>query len=137
MKPLHIVGIIVIAISITVVVSMLGDASQYVSFTEARSLALNGSESSIHVVGTLLKDQDGHVLGAESTPDRTACFFVMVDENNNQQRVFLNEPMPADLIRSEQVVVVGKYKDDLFVADKVLLKCPSKYQEEEINVSQR
>ena len=135
MKPLHIVGILVIAISITVIVSMLGDASQYVSFSEAKSLATGGSESSIHVVGQLLKGPDGRVLGAESTPDRTACFFVMVDENNTQQRVFLNEPMPADLIRSEQVVVVGKFKNELFVADKVLLKCPSKYQEEEISVS--
>lgn len=135
MKPLHIVGIGVIAIAIIVIISMLGDASQYVTFDKAQQMAVNGNTNSIHVVGQLLKDPAGEVMGVRSTPDRTACYFVLVDENNQQQEVFLNEPMPADLIRSEQVVVIGKYKEDLFVADKVLLKCPSKYQEEEINVS--
>ena len=40
--------------------------------------------------------------------------------------------MPADLVRSEQTVVIGSYHDNLFVAEQNLLKCPSKYQEEEI-----
>jgi len=31
-------------------------------------------------------------------------------------------------------VVVGSYRKDVFVADKILLKCPSKYQEEEIKI---
>lgn len=135
MKPLHIVGIGVIAVAIVVIISLLGDASQYVTFDKAQQMALNGNTNSIHVVGQLLKDPAGEVMGVRSTPDRTACFFVLVDENQNQQEVFLNEPMPADLIRSEQVVVVGKYQDNIFVADKVLLKCPSKYQEEEVEVS--
>ena len=44
------------------------------------------------------------------------------------------EPMPPDFLRSEQVVVVGKYTDDVFVADQILMKCPSKYQEESVQV---
>jgi cytochrome c-type biogenesis protein CcmE len=32
------------------------------------------------------------------------------------------------------VVVIGSFHENLFVADKILLKCPSKYQEEEIKI---
>jgi cytochrome c-type biogenesis protein CcmE len=42
--------------------------------------------------------------------------------------------MPPDLQRSEQVVVIGSFREDVFVADKILLKCPSKYEEEEIKI---
>ena len=51
-----------------------------------------------------------------------------------EETVFHPNPIPQDFVRSEQVVVVGYYHNDSFVADKVLLKCPSKYQEEEINI---
>ena len=50
-----------------------------------------------------------------------------------QEVVFLNT-MPADFLRSEQVVVVGSFHNETFLADKILMKCPSKYQEETIEV---
>jgi cytochrome c-type biogenesis protein CcmE len=44
--------------------------------------------------------------------------------------------VPPDFSRAEQVVVIGAYKDqDLFVADKILMKCPSKYQETELKTA--
>ena len=45
--------------------------------------------------------------------------------------VYFN-PKPQDFERSEQVVITGNMKNDVFVADKILLKCPSKYTENEI-----
>jgi cytochrome c-type biogenesis protein CcmE len=57
----------------------------------------------------------------------------MVDENQQEQMVYYGEPMPPDFLRSEQVVVIGRYSsEDMFTAEKILLKCPSKYQEETI-----
>ena len=32
---------------------------------------------------------------------------------------------------SESLVVTGKLKDDVFVSDEILMKCPSKYKGEE------
>ena len=58
----------------------------------------------------------------------------MVDENSKVQEVFHPNPIPTDFQKSEQVVVVGSYSNEHFVADKILLKCPSKYQEEEIKI---
>jgi cytochrome c-type biogenesis protein CcmE len=30
------------------------------------------------------------------------------------------------------VVLIGKYKDGVFVASEILMKCPSKYEEKEL-----
>jgi cytochrome c-type biogenesis protein CcmE len=43
--------------------------------------------------------------------------------------------MPQDFLKSEKVVVIGSYDGDHFQASKILLKCPSKYQEEKVKVN--
>jgi len=130
MKRSHIIGIVVIAIAAAIIISSTGDAGTYVTFDEARNMADKGRETDIHVVGQLLKDEEGHVVGIKSSADNMSFTFIMVDEQEKEQLVYYNEPMPPDFMRSEQVVVIGGYKDEqVFVADKILLKCPSKYQE--------
>lgn len=136
MKKSYILGILVIAVAVMVIVSTAGDASTYVSFGEAYELATEGSSSKLHVVGQLKKDPNGQVIGIETSPDKLAFSFIMVDQNNVEQKVIYNEPMPMDFLRSEQVVVVGAFKNQTFIADKILMKCPSKYQEEEIKIGE-
>lgn len=133
MKKTHIVGIVVIAIAIVVIMSTAGDASAYVSFDDAKEMYEAGNKNKIHVVGTLKKDNSGQVVGIETSPDLLSFKFTMIDENNVQQVVFHPNPMPTDFLRSEQVVVVGSYQNNKFIAEKILLKCPSKYQEEGVN----
>lgn len=129
MKKSHIIGIIIIGIAIAVIISTAGDASTYVTFDEAQEMASSGNSSSIHVVGELKKTQSGEIIGIQPSVDKLSFSFVMVDENQNEQTVFYNEPMPPDFQRSEKVVVIGSYQQNMFVADKILMKCPSKYQE--------
>lgn len=130
MKRSHIIAIVVIAVAAGIIISSTGDAGSYVTFDQAREMANGNSDTKIHVVGQLTKDAQGHVTGIRSADDNLSFSFIMVDENSEQQLVYYNEPMPPDFMRSEQVVVIGGYKDaDLFVADEILLKCPSKYQE--------
>ncbi|MFY0650470.1 MAG: cytochrome c maturation protein CcmE [Cyclobacteriaceae bacterium] len=135
MKKSHIFGIIVIGVAIMIIISTAGDASTYVNFGEAKELANSGEDKKIHVVGTLKKDKDGEVVGLDASPDMLSFSFQMVDHNGKEQKVIFNEPMPADFLRSEQVVVVGAYHDELFVASKILMKCPSKYQDETVEIS--
>ncbi len=132
MKKSHIFGIVVIAIAIFLIMSTAGDASSYVSFKEAYGMSVEGKSSSIHVVGALKKSASGEIQGIYPSPDKLSFSFLMIDQNGQEQQVYYNEPMPPDFLRSEQVVVIGAYKGDSFVADKILMKCPSKYQEEEI-----
>ena len=53
MKLKYIIALIVVAVSVTIIMSTAGDASSYVTFAEASTLAQNGEDKSIHVVGTL------------------------------------------------------------------------------------
>jgi cytochrome c-type biogenesis protein CcmE len=99
-------------------------------------MKINGEDKAIHVVGQLKKAQTGDVVGIEVNEDKTSFYFLMVDNEGTEQKVFYNEPVPPDFSRAEQVVVIGAYKDqDLFVADKILMKCPSKYQETELKTA--
>ncbi len=129
MKKSHIIGIVVIAVAVAIIISTAGDASSYVTFDEAHTRYVNGNTNGIHVVGQLDKDEAGKVVGMVTSDDKLSFTFIMVDENNRKQKVFYNQPIPPDFKRSEKVVVIGSFNEDLFVADKILLKCPSKYQE--------
>jgi cytochrome c-type biogenesis protein CcmE len=134
MKKSHIFIIIVIGVAVTIILSTANDASTYVSFNEAYQLASNGNDKNIHVVGELKKDDRGEVMGITPGEDKVSFSFIMIDDNGKEQQVYHNQPMPQDFTRSEKVVVIGSYRGELFYADKILLKCPSKYQEQKINV---
>ncbi|BDD00025.1 cytochrome c maturation protein CcmE [Persicobacter psychrovividus] len=132
MKKSHIFGIVIIAVAILVIVSTIGDSSTYTTFTVAQSMAKDGDRQDIHVVGQLTKDDQGNVQGISTGKDLVSFTFKMVDNDGKIETVFYNQPMPQDFTKSEQVVVIGSYKPNgLFVANKILLKCPSKYKEEQ------
>lgn len=138
MKRGHIIGLGIIGVAIIIIITSIGDASTYESFSTAKSMAINGNTEAIHVVGQLKKDPKGEVVGIEVGQDKTSFTFVMVDNDGIEQQVYYNEPVPADFIRSEQVVVIGTYKtEEMFVADKILMKCPSKYQETDVKTASR
>jgi cytochrome c-type biogenesis protein CcmE len=133
MKKSHVFGIVIIAIAIAVIISTAGEASTYVSFREAFSMAEQQKTTSIHVVGTLKKDESGQILGMHYAPqlDPNYFEFTMVDQNGEEQKVVYLNPKPQDLERSEQIVIIGSVRKNTFVADKILMKCPSKYQDNE------
>lgn len=131
MKKSHIIALGVIAIAITMIISTIGDASTYLSFNEAKTLAENGNNKSVHVVGELPRNAMGEVVGIKYEPaiDPNRFEFLMIDSLNTQYKVVHNQPKPQDLEKSEKVVVVGKMnlESGYFQAEKILLKCPSKY----------
>jgi cytochrome c-type biogenesis protein CcmE len=132
MKKSHFFVVIIIAVAIGIIVATAGDASTYVTFEQAYQLASNGQAKDIHVVGSLKKNAAGDVVGIIPGADKVSFEFLLIDEKGREQNVLYNEPMPPDFLRSEKVVVIGKYAGNRFVASKILLKCPSKYQDETI-----
>jgi cytochrome c-type biogenesis protein CcmE len=134
MKKSHILIIVIIAAAIGIIISTAGDASSYVTFDEAFEMSTAGNKKDIHVVGELKKDAMGNVVGIEEGADKVSFSFIMIDDKGKEQKVLYNQPMPADFKRSEKVVVIGGYSNDAFHASKILLKCPSKYQEQNVNV---
>jgi cytochrome c-type biogenesis protein CcmE len=132
MKKTHIFLLIIIAAGIAIILSTAGDASQYVGFQEAKELAEAGNDKLLHVVGELPKDEHGNILGMDES-EKLRFSFDLVDANNEKGRVIYLEPKPTDFERAEKVVVVGKMVGGNFKADKILMKCPSKYVETEIS----
>ncbi|MGF1533483.1 MAG: cytochrome c maturation protein CcmE [Bernardetiaceae bacterium] len=136
MKITHLIGVAVIAVAIAIIVTSAGDASQYVSFDTAAQLAQNGDKAKVHVVGELTRDAQGEIAGIEYDPFKNPNFmaFQLIDEAGKTRRVVTYNPPPSlqDFKRSEKVVIVGSWKEEQFIADDILLKCPSKYEENQL-----
>ncbi|HVD97505.1 MAG TPA: cytochrome c maturation protein CcmE [Cytophagaceae bacterium] len=137
MKTSHIILIVIIAVAIGVIISTTGDASKYVSFKEAYEMAANGDEDKVHVVGKLKKATDGSIVGMFYNPviDPNRFEFVLVDNNHEEHPVIYKNAKPQDFDKSEQVVIVGSVHGNVFVADEILMKCPSKYEEKEVKAA--
>jgi cytochrome c-type biogenesis protein CcmE len=134
MKNSAALSVVFICIVLIIIVTTYGDASTYVSFIEAKELYSRGNMSKIHVVGKLNRDDEDNIKGIVKSPDMLSFSFEMVDEKGLKENVFYGEPMPPDFLMSEQVVVIGSYNNNKFIADEILLKCPSKYTEEKIKI---
>src|SRR5690606_11836386 len=128
MKKSSIFGIVVIAVLIAMIISIYGDSSTYASFSEAEA-----TESELHVVGQLNKDKE---LVYNPTENANYFSFYMLDEKGNECKVIFNGAKPQDVERSEQIVLTGKMVGENFHASKILMKCPSKYNDQEVEVSE-
>lgn len=137
MKITHIILIVIIAVAMGVIISTSGDASKYVSFKEAYQMSTNGDDDKVHVVGKLKKAQDGTIQGMYYNPiiNPNRFEFILVDNNNESHPVIYQNAKPQDFDKSEQVVIVGSVKGDVFVADEILMKCPSKYEEKDVKAA--
>ncbi len=122
MKRTHIILIALIAVAIGAIVSTYGDASTYEGF----ATAAENPEKEYHVVGTLNKQKP-----REYNPqvDANLFTFYLIDEQGQERQVVYHAPEPADFERSEKIVIIGKMNGEVFDANKILLKCPSKYNE--------
>lgn len=138
MKKIHILGLIVIAIAVGVIISTAGDASTYVTFNEAEAMTRKGNHTSIHVVGELTKDEQGNITNMMYRPeiDPNHFEFSLIDNAGTVKKVVYPAPMPQDFDKSEQVVVIGKMEDGYFYAEKILLKCPSKYENDKLEIKE-
>src|SRR5688500_11127982 len=128
MKRSAIIGIIIIAIAIGTIISTYADSSTYGSFTDAQE-----TTSELHVVGKLDKEKE---LIYNPKKDANYFAFYMKDNNGKECKVVFNGTKPQDFERSEQIVLTGKMVNGEFQASKILMKCPSKYNKDQIEVQE-
>ncbi|NND08768.1 MAG: cytochrome c maturation protein CcmE [Saprospiraceae bacterium] len=126
MKKIHVVSLIMIVAAVTLLLTASKDMSTYATFEQA-----DETSSSVKVVATLAKDKEMYYDPAE---DPNYFSFYLKDANGEERKVILHDAKPQDFELSEQIVVTGKMKGNDFVASNLLLKCPSKYKDEEISV---
>jgi cytochrome c-type biogenesis protein CcmE len=126
MNKFSILGLVMIVAAVFIFINASKDVSTYANFNDAIS-----SGSRVKIVGKLNKSVPT-IYDAEKEPN--VFKFHMIDDKGTEKEVVLLKPKPQDFERSEQIVVTGEMKGEKFVADEILMKCPSKYKEEELNI---
>ncbi|HNR47910.1 MAG TPA: cytochrome c maturation protein CcmE [Bacteroidia bacterium] len=125
MKKSYIIAILIIGIAFAAIISTVNDSGTYSNFSEAAA-----HEGKVyHVVGKLNREKP-YVYN----PHQNANLFTfyLFDNNGEERKVLLNKAKPQDFDKSEQIVIIGKMKGDEFIASDILLKCPSKYADENL-----
>ncbi len=128
MKKSSIIGMIIIAIAIGVILSTYADSSTYGSFADAQE-----TQKELHVVGKLDKTKE-MVYNPEL--DANYFSFYLTDNKGKECKVIFTGSKPQDFERSEQIVLTGQMQEGNFHASKILMKCPSKYTKDKIEVSE-
>ncbi|MFD2871406.1 cytochrome c maturation protein CcmE [Mucilaginibacter ximonensis] len=128
MKKSSIFGLVVIAIAIAVIISVYSNSSTYGSFKDAEN-----TTSELHVVGHLNKNKQ---LVYDATKDANYFSFYMTDNKGEECKVVFTGSKPQDFERSEQIVLTGKMEGNEFHAKHILMKCPSKYTKDQVEISE-
>jgi cytochrome c-type biogenesis protein CcmE len=128
MKKSAIFGLVVIAVAIAVIISVYSSSSTYATFAEATE---SGTE--LHVIGHLNKKKE---LVYDATKDANYFSFYMNDNKGEERKVIIKSTKPEDFERSEQLVVTGQMIGNEFHASKILMKCPSKYTQDKLDVTE-
>jgi cytochrome c-type biogenesis protein CcmE len=123
MSRTNIVVILLVAVLMGALLSVFTTNSESVVF--ARAFAEPGVE--FKVSGTLDTDHpvlyDPEVAVAETR-------FHMRDKDGEVREVILNKAKPTGLEQSESIDLYGRVVDGTFIAGDMLMKCPSKYNEQ-------
>jgi len=120
-----IISFILIAVGVLVFSSVSKDVSTYANFKDAES------GERVKIVGQLSKDKPME-YDPQNKPNEFS--FFMKDDKGIETKVVLSKPKPQDFEMSEQIVVTGKLSAGVFEANEILMKCPSKYKDEEIAI---
>jgi cytochrome c-type biogenesis protein CcmE len=123
-----IIAVVLIVAGILVFLNASKDVSTYANFKQAA----NGDK--VKIVGQLSKDKP-MVYDPQNSPNKFT--FFMKDADGVEKKVVLEQPKPQDFEMSEQIVVTGELEGETFVASEILMKCPSKYKDEEIAVKEQ
>ncbi len=129
MKPIHIVALLVLAGGVAALTMQAKDVSTYATFTDAKT-----ASNKVKVAGKLIKDKP---MVYDPVANPNLFTFYLKDTNGKEVLVNLLKPKPQDFELSEQVVVTGDMQGEAFVANEVLMKCPSKYKDEEIYMKKK
>jgi cytochrome c-type biogenesis protein CcmE len=122
-----VIGLVLVAAAIFIFINATQDVSTYSDFTSAET-----SGETVKLVGVLAKDKP-YEYNPEVAPNEMT--FFLKDQKGIEKKVILKKAKPQGFEMSEQIVLTGKMnKDDVFIASEILMKCPSKYKNEEINL---
>jgi cytochrome c-type biogenesis protein CcmE len=116
LKVIVALGLLAVAVGVGVT-SFKKSVTPYITFTEARR-----SSGLVQVNGVLADKR--YVL----KPNEQYLSFRLKDEKGEILPVEYHGVIPGNFDQATSIVAIGRYQDQKFVADQLLVKCPSKYQ---------
>lgn len=120
MKKKTILGVVLMGAFASLLLMNFGEqVGGYMNFAQALE---TGSRA--HVVGEWVAEE--HYT---YDPGSNQFSFLMKDSEGAVKRVVYNNPKPANFEDAESVVVEGQMDGEVFVAEHILVKCPSKYND--------
>ena len=123
MKTSSIIILVVIATAIGALLMYSVDFSTYDTISSAKKK----QGEYVHLIAKLDKSKP---IQYDALKDPNYLSFYAVDSLGATTRVVYHNPKPAELEKSERVVLKGRMEGDVFKCDNILLKCPSKYKDE-------
>lgn len=128
MKKTHIILLVLIAVSIAVMISFMGDITTYDTVTSAKEKP----GKFVHLIAKM----EANSLEYDPVKNPNFLSFTAVDSLGKRIKVVYNNTKPTDIEKSERLVLKGKVQGDLFECKDILLKCPSKYKDD-INAAKK
>ncbi len=118
MKPKYVIGIAIIIVFVVFgAFSFRETLTPYVSFDEARK-----SGATVQVIGEIVLAEIKYDIEIHQLQ------FPIANEHGERMTVVYSGTKPSNFDQADRVVVIGKYENEVFMADQLLVKCPSKYQ---------
>ena len=118
MKQRHIIGIgVILLFAVFSIVNFSSSLTPYVAFAQAK-----GMSGDVQVRGVIVPSS---IMQGDSV---RKVKFLLRDESGEEVTVDYSGIKPDGLEQATSVVAVGKYQEGKFVTQKLLVKCPSKYQ---------
>lgn len=134
MKLIHIIILACLGVVIAVVLSFYGDRSYYTTFDIADEMFSKNNTRDLHVVVTLSKDKP-QLYDPLIDPDYFE--FYAQDSLGSERKVVFKGSKPADIERTDKIVLIGRSYGDYFMANDILKKCPSKYETDEVELTEQ
>lgn len=125
MKKTHLILLILVAAAVAVIFANFADFSSYETFASAAEQP--GKQ--FHVIGYWEKGKPSE-YDPEKDPNRFR--FWVKDKAGAVHPVVFSGARPTDIEKSEQIVMTGHMQGDEFRCNKIQMKCPSKYKNDQI-----
>ena len=116
--------VVIVVIGVLIAVSFSGSTSDYLTIAEVKALGPDQTRDS-RVAGAIVPD-------TVEWSTRELHLTFQIEDDTGQLDVSYHGPQPDMLVDAVEAVVIGKYDQgsEQFEAEELLMKCPSKYEEE-------
>jgi len=119
-------GFVLIALIITLMVqATVSTGAYYMTVSELHGRGASIVGERVRVSGIVVDDSE------DWRPQEVTLRFRIADENGSQLPIVFSGPRPDNFQRAASAIVEGELlPDGSFQAETLLLKCPSRYEEE-------